>query len=491
MTRLNGVGVAFVRRRAAVRRKRRLGLIASLAAVTVLLAGNSLPAHATDPQHDDRNPAIVAALAMLRYAQWESLANYLDVMLTPEFFSCICPVSHGYHFGPFPEGPCRRIGPLGGESYSSLSGDTEQLSGCLDMHAPEFLPTVMNSLPPPVPTTIGPPRSGVRPPHQTLSEWLHYMDLWCLPVPRHFDEMTVLPEGWVYARDWTDREAWAAWSQWTPGPILTQALRPEILHDAVDLAYPTIPEVPSSRCLRAVEVALFLEGQRGRFSADLALAAYAEFNLPDYWTGRQIAAEGVEYLASMPDASLSRHVGLMGNLADVADVSGMLLEELEVRGQSAHFQAALAAWRESLAWSPETLDSKIAELTQQSVQTSEQISRLRSELVERLRAAEPGAEQWSAIGPPVLPGTQVPSTHPQWQAYFTERDRLEREYRARIAVLVYDMTGLDLQRSILSEIRRPLNTMTCEELVRRRCERSRGPLPEEFSQDFNTPLPPR
>ena len=107
-------------------------LLASCGWISPDEVGNPPPAL---PPKDDRASIVQRLedrLPKLDQSKMSALFDRVGIKPSPEFYDCMCPQSDGFHYyvGPDAGGPCRRIGSLGGVSWTGFnSGNMKSCAG--------------------------------------------------------------------------------------------------------------------------------------------------------------------------------------------------------------------------------------------------------------------------------------------------------------------------------------------------------------------------
>lgn len=102
---------------------------AAAALALALISGSAALAQEQVAAPQSQSRAIVQSLSNLDGQKMAKLFQHLGIEPSPDFYNCMCPGAYGFHsYLAADGGPCRRIGPLGGVTFSGY--DMDRMESC-------------------------------------------------------------------------------------------------------------------------------------------------------------------------------------------------------------------------------------------------------------------------------------------------------------------------------------------------------------------------
>lgn len=396
------------------------------------------PGHAAEPigfleqsgqetraEHEAR---VFDALARLSPNKLQALAGHVGVELPVGLEGCLCGAYYGRahaHGGSYQDGKCWHIMPLS-SIEAPIVVDEPALRKCLGDKVyvdgrsfPEVLINAVRLRRPVTEATLSAPN-----PESGLRRQLEAFRRACLPVPADFrgfyPSEHELPDEYYesildspyFLQAKIDRLATGVKAEYY------KATRSAILGETERLIA-SAPDI----CEGAFAAKLYMDSERGLFTAEIAALVWAEFHMLDEFT----VAESLVSKA-IGEGVMSGLVSRSGDVSDWKSVVELLDDELVTRRTNASYKQALELFTASRDW---TQDQR-AKVAQQQAQTVSQgearIAVIESDL--RIRQAQ----LLEGYNRKAVASGQFDNPSTYWQQYRERRDALNRKARHDIAL---------------------------------------------------------
>lgn len=420
-------------------------------AVLVALSAPAVGAAETDAELKAR---MLEYLSKLDHAKLEQVAGRLGVEASPDLYECLCPRADGFHYNPGPNGPCKRIGPLGGESWRSFSSDPENWERCLRDHGKPLVDALVShvriseSLQRPADAPAAPPVAGAALPidemasqpkveytaHPVFAKLQKLKDM-CLPVP--------------------GGDAFAPWSE-----SFTRSSITGRHHEVLDELEAVI-DGAANPCEAAYSGKLFVDGQAGLYTEEVLAKLAWEFLGPDEWWLGEKVGQGADWAAATP-GNVAGKVGWLSIASDVMSGLSLLDEQWHIGRQNQQLLEAKTLFEESRSWTPAQVEASVSSLSTDLAAARKKVDEYR-ELLSDLRIELFGKYDLARLGP-----CSELNPIPACQEFARELQQRGAETSYLMRTEAFKAYGLELKRNLQRDVRRKLQRMSCEDFIQER-----------------------